>query len=240
MGMTLLERRGIPLNRFKLRQFALYFLRSKTTKLSHNETSIEFRPTLIQVINICLGISCCLLAQESLAALASYSPVQEIDFSAIKKVETVNKITAEDVREVIPTTIRPTNDAGEVGTQIVDYSVNNFLNSPMVRNTSLGKTATKVEKTMQADVALGTPTVDENGKPGIQHKLNFAMQPAQALAQVKYSGFLNANLNYRVNNQELNVEMKRRLDHATEVIVQAATSPAMGSLSRLSLRWDWF
>lgn len=73
-----------------------------------------------------------------------------------------------------------------------------------------------------------------------EHKINFNLQPQQTLAQMKYTGFLNANLNYRLNQQELMVEMIRPIDDETQMIFDSSSSPIMGATNRVSVRWKWF
>ena len=197
--------------------------------------------------------SCCYLSQFEtvaffacmLALLLSWMPCaqaaipretptgEEVDFSAIKKVESVHDIRTTDVQEVIPTDMGPSNNQGQVGSKIIDYSFNNWLNSPQMKQTSLGRTASKVEKSMQANVNLGRTD------SGVSHKVNFAMLPAQSKAQMKYSGLLDANLTYKVNNQELDFEMTRKLTAATMLVLNRTSSPYDGISERLSLRWTW-
>src|SRR5690606_29365503 len=88
--------------------------------------------------------------------------------------------TQEDVSKVIPTDISVSSDSGYVATRIGDHAIQNWLNSPEIRNSKLGRTADMVQETMKTEMTVAGDDVDET-----QHKFTFQVLALQAISQLK-------------------------------------------------------
>lgn len=140
------------------------------------------------------------------------------------------------VSDFIPTNMKPSRDSGYVMSVIADRSMNTILNQPQFRESSLGRTANKVEKSLNQEVTFG----GDKAKNEIQHKLNFQVQAFQSQAQIKYEGFTNAAVLYRAVNSAVTFEVFDKLPtvRQQQVVLSHELRPDE-KISRLSVRWDW-
>ena len=72
-----------------------------------------------------------------------------------------------------------------------------------------------------------------------KHEFNFAMQPAQARAFVKYRGVANAELSYQAAGSTVNFEVNERVEAFRSHIVYAHTVKPGDSIDSVSMRWIW-
>lgn len=138
-----------------------------------------------------------------------------------------------DMSMIIPMDMQPSSDSSFVMAQVADRSVTSFLNSPAVRESSVGHAATAVEQKMRQEVVFGAAD-----PKSVQHKLNFNLQAFQALAQVQYSGFTNAAIKYRIAESKVAVEMFERFSGNRDVVL-SHTMGREDRVSELSVRWSF-
>lgn len=153
----------------------------------------------------------------------------------ISNVEVVNpeSITSEDVAKVIPTNIEQGSTSTVVGRKVLDYSVNNILNSPRVKNSTVGRTADSVQKAMQTEVSFG------NKKKGsIEHKINLQMQAFEQVAYMHYTGFADANVRYYLIPRNTTVEVVKSVASNTSLVYDYLSNEAEAR-NTISMRWIW-
>lgn len=140
-----------------------------------------------------------------------------------------------DPQDYIPLNMQPTDDASRVISVIADKSVSKFMNDPQVRASSLGRTATKVEKTMTQEVVLGSNAPNE-----IEHKLNFQVLAFQARAEMKYEGITNALVSYQAGTSTTTFEVFENLPTSLkqQLVLSHELRPTE-KVSNLSVRWSW-
>lgn len=136
-----------------------------------------------------------------------------------------------DVTQLIPMDLSPTRDSSEVFSRVADKSATTYFNSPAVRATSLGQSATSVEKSLKQEIIFGR-------NPSVQHKLNFNFQAFQSLAQMQYSGITNAAVKYKANESKLALEIFEKLRGGKDLVLSHTISPA-DRVSQVSLRWKF-
>lgn len=138
-----------------------------------------------------------------------------------------------NMAEIIPMDMQPTDDSNQVLSRVADRTLTTFFNSKAVRESSLGRTATEVEKKMKQEVVLGG-----HGPKSIQHKLNFSLQAFQALAEVDYSGFTNAALKYKIAENKLAFEVFEKLSGNRDLVL-SHTVARVDQVSEVSMRWTF-
>jgi hypothetical protein len=186
------------------------------------------------------------IAHASIPSLSRSAPVQPksfaisqdfskgLDASLIHPMVSKRDYNSNDVAQVIPNDLQATSDVGSVATQILDHSLNNFFNSPAVRNSDFGRSATHVEKSMEGNVAFGGETPHS-----IRHSFKFAMKATQAKALIEYTGVTNAQLSYSAASQKADLEVKEKLVALnTQVVYNHVAGPG-DQTDMLSLRWVW-
>jgi len=157
-----------------------------------------------------------------------------LDASAIRPVESSRVTRPEDVAQVIPANMAPTNDGSRVATQILDHSLTNWFNSEAVRSTSFGRGAHQLEKQLRTDVSFGGAKPEET-----KHNLRFQMKATQTQAQVAYSGITNAQLTYFVTQNKTDLELREQVPGLrTQLVVNHTVAPD-DRRDTLSLRWSW-
>lgn len=139
------------------------------------------------------------------------------------------------IGDFIPMNIKPSADSGYVMSLIADRSLSTLVNQPEIRDSTIGRTANRVEKTFQQEVSFG-----DKAKNQIEHKFNFEILAFQSLAQLKYQGLTNAAFLYKARTSAFAVEVFEKLPTArAEQLVLSHEVGAVDRLSRLSIRWDW-
>lgn len=153
----------------------------------------------------------------------------------VSNVEVVNpeSISKDDVAKVIPTNIQSGSDEVMVSRKVLDYSVNNFLNSPNVKNSSVGRTADSVQKAMQAEVSFGN-----HKKGSIEHHLNLQMQAFEQVAYLHYSGYADADVKYFIVPRNTTVEVVKNLASTTSLVYDYLNSD-VEARNTISMRWIW-
>ncbi len=158
-----------------------------------------------------------------------------LNVACIQPMVSLRNINADDIGQVIPKDMSPTGDSGNVAFQILDHSLSNFFNSSAIRNSDLGRTASKVEKSMEGNVAFGSKKPNST-----QHSVKFAMKAAQTKALVEYTGYTNAQVSYHVAQSKLDVEVREDVSALkTQVVYNHTDIQNAEKVDMFSLRWGW-
>lgn len=156
------------------------------------------------------------------------------DLAAIQPVESLAAPSSNDIARIIPSNMAPTTDGGMVATQILDHSISTWFNSDSVRNSSLGRTAHQIEKTMENDISFG------GSKPeSIKHSLKFSMKATQTRADVEYTGLTNAQITYFIAQEKTNFELREPVRALGTQVVYNNIATRDERRQTVSLRWDW-
>jgi hypothetical protein len=141
--------------------------------------------------------------------------------------------------DFIPTdmTINPDLEATQktefVVNRIADHSLTTYFNSPDFRKSSLGRSATEVEKKVTQEVVLKGASKDS-----IEHKFNFQVQAFQALAKVQYIGFAQFSVSYNFRYETADIELAEHLNKRQSIaIVHSKTQ--LESKSHVRLSWSF-
>ncbi len=163
-----------------------------------------------------------------------------MDARNIEVVSPAGDYTSADIARVIPAQklqgmqTTQTNPNAPVMTTILGYSVGNYLQSPTIKQSSVGKTATSVQDSMKTETTFG------GSKPGgIKHSFAVNVDPFQTKAEMKYKGYTNASLTYTATDSKLNFEIYRDLNVRTKLVFNH-TNARSESREVVSLRWMWF
>jgi hypothetical protein len=169
--------------------------------------------------------------------MIALAPVRDfsrgLDLTWIQPVESMRTVKSEDIARIIPRDLTPTSDGGQIATRILDHSLSSFFNSPAVRNSDLGKTAHRVERTMEGQAAFGGKTQDS-----IRHVVKFQMRAFQTQALLEYEGLTNAHLCYQIAGSRMDFEVHEKVAINTRLVYNHITQPGDTS-DIVSLRWAW-
>lgn len=182
--------------------------------------SVTSRPTFYRKLNLTLK--------------RDYS--QGLDASTIHPVQSKNITTSQDIAQLIPCeSLRDTNNGTMIAGKIAERSLRSIMNSENVKKSEIARTAASVEEIGGGDVALGG-----SGEPdAVQHKIKFAMRPAQTQAQLQYNGLTNARFSYRASESKFDVEVREPMSMiATDVVLNHVSVPG-DQRDVLSLSWAW-
>ncbi len=144
-----------------------------------------------------------------------------------------NGWTQEDIGKVIPTDLQNSNDAGFVATRIGDHAFQAWFKSDAVKNSPVGRTAETVQETLKTEVAIKS-----DDKDAVEHKFSFQVLALQAISKIKYSGWLNAAVDYDGRSNEAKLEISEKLWNDKDFII-SHTAKAEQGLSAVGLRWNW-
>ncbi len=136
-----------------------------------------------------------------------------------------------DTSLLIPTDMSPSDDSSQVFSKVADKSATHFFNSPEIRGTAFGRTATSVENSLKKEVVFSQSN-------STQHSFKFNFQAFQTLAEVQYKGFTNAALKYKANESKVALEIFEKIMGGKDVVLSHVMSPR-DRLSQLSLRWNF-
>ena len=164
---------------------------------------------------------------------ASYRDLgRGMDARAIQPVRERPGFTKDDLGQIIPAKSLVSGDSSsQVAAKIMDHSLANFMKSPAVRQSEVGKTAASIEKQMSSEASFGG-----SGPHSTKHVFQFQMKPTESKAEMKYTGLTNARLSYSVLESKVNFEIYENLDKVTRVGVNNSVTRGESS-SMLSLAW---
>lgn len=145
-----------------------------------------------------------------------------------------NAWTSEDVGKIIPTDMGNSTDAGHVALKIGDRTLQSVLNSPNIKNSSVGRTATKVQDTMKTEMIVKSGS----NKSAVDHKFSFQVLALQAISKFNYSGWLNAELNFDARAQQTNFEISEKVWNDKDFVISHSANHRQ-DLSSVGLRWNW-
>ena len=194
-------------------------------KWSGYETYIKSLIGIVAFQAACQGLSCCVLADSTNTEL---SPDLVRAYIEVKN----KKDEDFDLNHIIPKDLHSGQDPTEAATKIADKSIQYIWDNSGLKKTSVGKTVEKAQKGMQADVALPP---DAKGK---KQNLNMGMDILQNTARVKYEGFANAELYYKLTDQSTGVNVVKDLNTRTDLLLGQTMHPS-DSTSDLKIRWKW-
>ena len=138
-----------------------------------------------------------------------------------------------DMAQVIPLSLQPTDNSSQVFSQIADKTAGVIFNSPAVRASSLGRTATDVEQKMKQEVVLSDGSPDS-----VKQKLNFNVQAFQTTARLDYTGYTHAAVKYQASASTLGFEVSEKVSGNKDLVVSHDIKPD-DRLSQVSLRWTF-
>lgn len=156
------------------------------------------------------------------------------NIGTVQPVRNPNEIGSDDVSKLIPQDIQPTSNAGQVASRILDRSLNTWMNSDMMKDSSLVKSAKSLENTMGSDVSIGGEDSDE-----MKHSFKFNVRAEQAKALVKYEGLTNAQLSYQVGSDRLDFEVREPMAVLETDLVYNHTNSRADNRDIVSVRWVW-
>lgn len=148
-----------------------------------------------------------------------------------------NSATYEDYVRLVPTDIQGSQSETYVATKFADQAMQNFLNSPQVKNSSVGKTANTVQNAMKADVDLGGGPTASDPK-AVHHKVSVQYLALQSQTKVAYSGWTNATLRMDARARETGVEISNKVFHDKDLVLNH-TKNAVEAKSSVGVRWSW-
>lgn len=137
-----------------------------------------------------------------------------------------------DASQMLPTDLQPSQSESDVFNRIADHSLSNWFNSPEMKATPIGRTATEVEKKVSTDVTI------TDAKANIDHKVSFHILAFQALAKIDYSGYVNASFKYRATDTATIFELQEPLANHKEVYINHTTRPD-DRISEAGVRWSF-
>jgi hypothetical protein len=152
-----------------------------------------------------------------------------IDFRTIDRVETIGT----DYSLILPSSLSPVTDGGQVAAQVLDHSVSSFFKQETIRNTAFGRAAVTVEEKMKAEVALGGDEPDST-----QHNIKFQMKASQTKASMEYRGLTNADLSYSVAARSTDLEIFEPLSQDSKLVYSHSNRPDE-KRDMISLRLNW-
>jgi hypothetical protein len=183
-----------------------------------------------------LALATCIAAQLFTLPAFSAIPRTDIIFDITKIIEPIaslRTIRSEDIAKFIPSDMTPSSSGGYVATRILDHSLQTIFKSPELRRSELGRSAQKLESVMETDVSFG------GGEKGdVKHSVKFKMKPVQAKAQLDYTGYVNAQLSYQIQDQSMNLEVFEKVASNTDLVLTHNDSH-VETRDMLSLRWNW-
>lgn len=162
--------------------------------------------------------------------LAFLSPLQKAHASLAPRIDTSYFMASKeayertlfqekDMEKMVPLNLSEEMSDTQLTSKIADRSLQNYLKSPRVQASSLGRTSKSIEKATRVDMSLGG-----NTKDSIEHKFRFQMLAFQSEAQLKYSGLLNAELKYEIARSQVDVEIKEPLAQNKELVFNYQSS----------------
>lgn len=162
----------------------------------------------------------------------------EVDLKATKRlvipVDTVTpKLTSSDVAKVVPLDLQQGDSEGTVFKRIADRGISSWLNSNLIKETSLGRIAEEAKEKLKADVVV------ESSEPsGVSHKFSFKVEAFQALAKLEYTGWLQCDIAYDAKSSATDILFKEKVFSDKDLVLGHKASREQ-NFSSIELAWTW-
>lgn len=137
------------------------------------------------------------------------------------------------VADVIPTQMAPSNNLNDVARTIFDFSFKNYLHSPAVKSSKWGRSAERLQESLQTNVSFGSADAQ---RPS--HQIKVEVDPAQAGARIKYSGLFHFNVHYKVAAAEMKYEVVEKISSNGTLVVDHTELRSQSS-ENISMRWEF-
>lgn len=137
----------------------------------------------------------------------------------------------------IPGNLAPSQSETEVLRRFGDQAIQNWLNSPDVRNSSFGKAASQVESAMKVEASIQSAPISPGAQP-IDHKISFQYLALQSQTKVEYKGWTNAMLLMDSGKSETAMEISERVFKNKDFVLSHVKNP-VENRSTMGLRWSW-
>ena len=99
--------------------------------------------------------------------------------------------------------------------EILPFNVQEkIMNSEIIKDSFLMRTAKKVEKNTKMDVAVKSKTATNKE---IEHKFKFDVQALQGSANFQYSGLINSRIEYQAANSTFTVSLEESLSDNSKI-----------------------
>lgn len=139
-----------------------------------------------------------------------------------------------DTQKYIPINMKPSKDSSLIAGQIADQSFNTWLNSPQAQSYSFVQTAKEIEDGLKTEIVLSKNQSSQN-----PHRVSLQYQPFQSIANIRYQGFLSAEVNRYLSEDTTEFKLSDQILQNKELIVQYQTGAHIGSTSSIGLGWRW-
>ncbi|MEM7647507.1 MAG: hypothetical protein AAF203_11395 [Pseudomonadota bacterium] len=170
------------------------------------------------ILFVFLGNAPC-LANIALRA-KSFSPLCESrngkreHFKVDPRVAEVSKdegLTNEDIKAVFPMDLRTTDNSAQVRDKVLRRTAKSLMESPLVKNSKLFRTAKKVEKSTKVGMEIKETKKKAVGKPPLQHKFDVNVQALKGQARLTYKGYLNSKVEYHAGSDRVEIAIEENL-----------------------------
>lgn len=185
--------------------------------------------SLTNALRIISKIFIFVLACNKANARVDYEKTQPL----VLPIELSSSDVAAAVNAIMPATDMSGFSQRQVASRILDNSLRYLWITSPLRYTAVGQVANKVEKTVQVEKVIAATQEDK-----VQHKFSFDVQGIQALARLKYSGWIKAAIQYNMNDASASAEVSEKIFEDKDLVL-SQTVGAVDSTSQVSLRWDW-
>lgn len=135
--------------------------------------------------------------------------------------------------KILPKSLTAADSSQSVVAKIIDNSLTYWWDNSELKNTSIGRAATKIENNLKAEVDLGT-----FGDAQIEHKISLKLLAMQTLAKIEYKGWIKAALNYDIKASKAEAEVIENLSNNKDLVISHSVT-VNENKSQLSLRWKW-
>lgn len=173
--------------------------------------------------------------KRSLAQRMNVKKMKPVTFP--EKVET-NEMKSQDYVQFVPSHLENSSSETYVANRFGDVALQKFFDSPQVRNSPMGKTATKVESAMKTEVNLSAPPKDQDLTPKTEHKISFQVLALQAQTKMEYKGWTHATVKHDARAKETGVEISEKILHNKDLVL-SHTKTDSEDKSALGVRWSW-
>ncbi len=154
--------------------------------------------SLSNAIGFIFKISIFVSAYQFTYARVDYDKTQPL----ILPVEMQSVQLNETVSAIIPASDMSGCSQSQFTNRILDNSLRYIWRTSPLRYSTVGQVADKVEKTVQVQKVIAA--TNENK---VEHRFSFDLQGIQALAQLKYSGWIKAAVQYNLNTESAFAEV---------------------------------
>lgn len=197
--------------------------------LYQNEIVKTFATAIVMALTSLISLPC--LAHGPF--VKESTSMKELNLVKIKEMDQYYRnLAVNNFRAFVPNNFQASDTEESVTNKIIQHNLERVLESQAIKGSAIAGAAKRLNTSLDTEIALKSEGSE------IQHKINVTIKAASTAASLRYSGLIDAQVDYRLDTRTTSVQLTKNVtENAMMVINHSETT--WDSSDQISLRFSW-